>query len=150
METKKTVQTSLIILLIMLIIGFIYGFFTMFLPEVLVSRSYPLYTGLSWTDFKITDPVLANYILIMLRFTGGGALACALGAGIVLFTAYRKVEKWAWYFMLVVSIIVWGNTLIGNIAYKNPVTITICVVGLLLVAIALIISARAFLGEKKE
>jgi len=47
METKKTVQTSLLILLIMLIIGFIYGFFTMFLPEVLVSRSYPLYTGLS-------------------------------------------------------------------------------------------------------
>jgi hypothetical protein len=98
----------------------------------------------------MADPVLANYILIMLRFTGGGALACAIGAGIVLFNAYRKVEKWAWYFMLVVSIIVWGNTLIGNIAYKNPVTITICVVGLLLAAVALIISAKDFLGEKKE
>jgi len=51
--------------------------------------------------------------------------------------------------MLVVSIIVWGNTLIGNIAYKNPVTITICVVGLLLAVVALIISAREFLGEKE-
>jgi len=150
MGTKKSVQISFVLLLIVTIIGFIYGFFAAFLPEVLVSRSYPLYTGLSWTDFKIADPVLANYILIMLRFAGGGALAIALGNVIVLFTAYRKVEKWAWYFVLVVSIIVWGNTLIGNIAYKNPVTITICIVGLLLVAIALIISAKDFLGEKKE
>jgi hypothetical protein len=133
----------------MLIIGFIYGFFTMFLPEFLVSKSYPLYTGLSWTDFKLADPVLANYILILLRFSGGGALASALGGVIVIFNAYRKVEKWAWYYVLVVSIIVWGNTLIGNIAYKNPVTITICIVGLLLVAVALIISAKDFLGEKK-
>jgi len=149
METKKSVQTSLIILLIMLIIGFIYGILVTFLPEVLVSKSYPLYTGLSWADFKTTDPVLANYILIMLRFAGGGALASAIGGAIVLFNAYRKGEKWAWYFMLVVSIIVWGNTLIGNIAYKNPVTITICVVGLLLAVVALIISAKDFLGEKR-
>jgi hypothetical protein len=97
----------------------------------------------------MADPVLANYILILLRFSGGGALACALGGVIVIFNAYRKVEKWAWYYVLVVSIIVWGNTLIGNIAYKNPVTITICIVGLLLVAVALIISAKDFLGEKK-
>jgi len=93
--------------------------------------------------------VLANYILIMLLFTGGQAIAISFGIFIVLFTAFRRGEKWAWYFVLVVSIIAWGNTLIGNIAYKNPVTITICVVGLLLVAIALIISAKDFLGERK-
>lgn len=149
METKKTVQASFVLLLVMTIIGFIYGIFIMFLPEVLVSKSFLLYTGQQWADLKTSDPVLANYIIIMLRFAGGGALACAFGGVMVLFNAYRKVEKWAWYFMLVVSVIVWGNALIGNIAYKNPVTITICVAGLLLMAIALIISAKDFFGEKK-
>lgn len=143
------IQVSFVLLMIAMIIGLIYGIIVTLSPEFLVSRSFPLYTGQSWADLKMSDPVLANYILIALRFAGGGALGLSFAAIFVLFKAYRKVEKWAWYVMLGSSIIAWGNTLIGNIAYNNPVTITICVVGLSLTAIALIISAKAFFVDKK-
>ncbi len=148
MKTNKAVQVSFVLLMVAMIIGLIYGLVVTFSTELLVSRSFPLYTGQSWTDLKMSDPVLANYIIIALRFAGGGALGLSFAAIMVLFNAYRKVEKWSWYVMLGSSTIAWGITLIGNITYNNPVTIAICVVGLSLNAIALIISAKAFLVDK--
>jgi len=148
MKTNKAFQVSFILLLIALIVGFIYGILVTFFTEVLISRSFPLYTGESWADLKMANPVLANYIVIALRFAGGGALGLSFAAVLVLFNAYRKGEKWAWLVMLGSSLIVWGNTLIGNIAHNNPVTISICVVGISLTAIALIISANTFFAKK--
>ena len=81
---------------------------------------------------------------------GGLGLATVLGSFFVLFTAFKKGEKWAWYYMMVVSIVAWGNNLLGNIMMHNTLIIIIIVSGLLLLAVGLIISAKSFLGEKKS
>jgi hypothetical protein len=150
METKKIVQISFIILLIMTFVALIYAVITTVSPESLVSRSFPLYTGQPWNDFLTKSPTLANYMIILEREAGGLGIAVSLGGVFVLLTAFRKVEKWAWYYILVVSIIGWVNILIANILFKNSLIIVIVVIGLLLVVVGLIMSARVFLTNKKE
>lgn len=150
METKKIVQISFVILLVMTFVALIYAVITTVSPESLVSRSFPLYTGQPWNDFLTQNPTLANYMIILEREAGGLGIALSLGGVIVLLTAFRKVEKWAWYYILVVSIIGWVNLLIANIIFKNSLIIVIIVIGLLLVIVGLIMSARVFLTNKKE
>ena len=150
METKKIVQISFVILLVMTFVALIYAVITTVSPESLVSRSFPLYTGQPWNDFITQNPTLANYMIILEREAGGLGIAVSLGGVFVLLTAFRKVEKWAWYYILVVSIIGWVNLLIANIIFKNSLIIVIIVTGLLLVVIGLIMSARVFLTSKKE
>ena len=150
METKKIVQISFIILLVMTFVALIYAVITAISPESLVSRSFPLYTGQPWNDFLTQSPTLANYMIILEREAGGLGIAVSLGGVFVLLTAFRKVEKWAWYYILVVSIIGWVNLLIANIIFNNSLIIVIIVIGLLLVVVGLIMSARVFLTNKKE
>lgn len=150
METKKIVQISFVILLVMTFVALIYAVITTVSPESLVSRSFPLYTGQPWNDFLTQNPTLANYMIILEREAGGLGIAVSLGGVFVLLTAFRKVEKWAWYYILVVSIIGWVNLLIANIIFKNSLIIVIIGIGLLLVVVGLIMSASVFLTNKKE
>jgi hypothetical protein len=147
-EAKKSVKISFVILLIMLILALVYGLITVFRPEVIVARSFEGFTGKPpWPYY---DPVVGvgGYMVTLERMAGGLGLALTLGALIVLFTAYRKVEKWAWYYMLVVGVIGWVNNLIANVAFKNPTTTTIIIVGLVLIIIGLLIPVKDFFCKK--
>jgi len=149
METKKSVQISFVILLIATVISLIVGIVAAFTPELLISRSFPLYTDRPWTDFLTVNPTEGNYILIKERMMGAQWIAASLSGIFVLFAAFRKVEKWAWYCILVLTIIGWGSALIEGITFNNPPVIIIAVVGLVLVAIGIIMSASVFLTDKK-
>jgi hypothetical protein len=150
METKKSVQISFIILLIVTILELIIGIVVTFIPELLISRSFPLYTDKPWNDFLSGNLLAGNYILIKERMIGVQVLAVCLCGLFVIFNAFRKVEKWVWYCLLVFTVIGWGSMLIEGITFTNPPVIMVAVIGLVLVAIGLIMSARTFLTNKKE
>lgn len=150
MKTKKTVEISYVILLIMLIIALIYAAVTAIQPEFLVSRSFPLFTGLVWADFLNSNPDLAKYMLILERMAGGLGLAVSIGGLFVLITSYKKVVRWAWYYILVVGLIGWGNNLIANILFKNTLIIIIIVIGLALIITGLMIPVKEFFHNEKE
>ncbi|KPK64444.1 hypothetical protein AMJ83_01650 [candidate division WOR_3 bacterium SM23_42] len=146
-EAKKSVKISFVILLIMLLLALVYGLITVFAPEFIVARSFEGFTGKPWYIYDAVVGV-GGYIITLERMAGGLGLALTLGALIVLFTAYRKVEKWAWYYMLVVGVIGWVNNLIANIAFKNTVTTTIIIIGLILIIIGLLIPVKDFFSKK--
>ncbi|MCK4941245.1 hypothetical protein KAS45_04065 [candidate division WOR-3 bacterium] len=147
-EVKKSVKISFVILLIMMILALVYAFITLFMPQVIVARSFQGFTGQSFAEYAASSPTVAGYILVLERMAGGVGLALVLGGLIVLMTAFKKAEKWAWFFVLVTALIGWVNNLIANIAFKNSMTITIIVVGLILLAIGLLIPVKDFFGKK--
>ena len=150
METKKTIQIPFVILLIAIVIALLVGIVATFMPELLISRSFPLYTNNSWNDFIKGNPLAGNYVLIKERMMGVQVLAASIGGIFILFTAYRKVEKWAWYCILLVTVIVFGSALIEGMTFNNPPVIIISLIGLVLVATGSIISARTFLSDNKK
>ena len=148
METKKSIQVSFVILLIMMILALVYALMAVIKPDFFVARSFQLYTGQSWNDYLGASPMLANYMLILERMAGGMGFVVSIGGLIVLLSVFKKVEKSAWFYIAVVSIIGWVNILVANIAFKNPITITIIIIGLVLLVIGLIIPAKDFLSKR--
>ncbi len=148
METKKSIQISFIILLIMTILAFVYGLLAVIKPDLFVAQSFQLYTKQSWNNYLSVSPILANYMLILERMAAGNGFAVSIGGLFVLLTVFKKVKKWAWFYIAVVSIIGWGNILVANIAFNNPITITVIIIGLFLLIIGLIIPSKDFLSKK--
>jgi len=147
METKKSIQVSFVILLIMMIIGLIYGLTGFIKPELLVARSFQLYTGQSYSTYLAESPKLANYILILERMATGLGLVAVLGALFVLLISFKKALKWAWFYVLVCGVLAWGNNLFANAMLNNPLLIIVNIIGIVLVVIGLIIPAKDFFGK---
>lgn len=171
-ETKRSVKISIVILLIVLILALAYGLNTVLAP------GYPwinILGGFSNQQLRNLSPLAgidlagASYYADALeRMVGGLSLALTVGALIVLFTAYRKVEKWSWYYILGVSLIGWVNILPllywhsipwrkpailyflrwGEPsllhAFKNPATNPVIIIGLILTVIGLLIPVKDF------
>ncbi len=148
METKKSIQVSFVILLIMMIFGLIYGLVGFIKPEVLVARSFPSYTGQSYGEYSAQSPRITDYILILERMAAGLGIVVVLGGLIVLFTAFKKGLKWAWFYVLVCAVLAWGNNLFANAALNNSRLVTVNIIGLILVVIGLLISTKDFLSKK--
>lgn len=130
------------------IIALLYGLAAFIMPEFLAAHSFLKYTGQPWDMLLKENAEIANYILILEGAAGGLGIATILANLFVLLTSFRKGEKWSWFFVLIVSMTAWGSNLITNILLKNSISVVIMLFGLLLLAIALAISAKAFLFEK--
>jgi hypothetical protein len=150
MESKKAIQVSFVILIIESVIALLYSLGAFFIPELLTLRSFPLYTGQSWQSLLNENPEIANYIMILEGAAGGLGVTATLANLFVLLTGFRKGERWAWFFVLVVSILGWGSILITNILLKNLLSEIIMSGGMFLLVAALIISAKAFLVDKES
>ena len=150
MKAKVSFQISFIILLIESLVALLYGLTAFILPEILTSLSYPLYTGQTWESLLNNNPEIANYIMIIEGEAGGLGIALILANIFVLFTAFRKRERWAWFFVLTISYTAWGSNLITNILLKNSFSVMIMVIGLILLTVALSVSAKMFLIKDED
>lgn len=147
-QAKRSVQISFVILLIMMILAFVYALMATITPQIIVMRSFHGYVSTSWAEFTGSNPTVAGYIITLERMAGGLGLAVTLGGFLVLFTAFRKAEKWAWFYVLITGVIAWVNNLVANIAFKNAMTTWIIIIGLALLALGLIIPAKDFYCKK--
>lgn len=143
-EAKKSLQISFVILLIMMILAFVYALMATITPQIIVMRSFQGYVGTSWAEFVGSNPPVSGYIMILERMAGGLGLAVTLGGFLVLFTAFRKAEKWAWFYVLITGVIAWVNNLVANLAFRNAMTTWIIVIGLVLLTLGLVIPSKKF------
>ncbi len=148
MESSKSIKISFIILMIESILALLYGMVAFVLPEVVTSVSYFTYTGQTWDSLIAEHTEIASYIMILEGAAGGLGFALILANLFVLITAFRKGEKWSWFFVLVVSLIGWGVDLITNMLFKNTFSVVVIGCGMLLLVAAMVVSAKAFLTEK--
>jgi hypothetical protein len=146
---KKSIKIGMVFLLVMLIFALIYSIVAFFSPAVFVSRSFSGATDQSWSDFVSSSPAVANYTLGLERTMAGFAFSVVIAGFFVLFTAFKRGEQWAWYYMLFVSLIAWLNNLRMAIATKSSLSLILNIVGLVLFIIGIVIPAKDFLGKQK-
>jgi len=148
-EKKKSIKIATIIFLIMLIYAAVYSLTVIISPDIFAVRVFPGYTEQSWSDFVSSSPKLAYHHRATSRLAGGFALSTVVAGFFVLLTAFRKGEKWAWYCLLFVSLVAWVSALIFGIFGKDPIIITMDLVGIVLFVIGIVIPAKDVLGKKK-
>jgi len=117
------------------VVGFIQAFF----PEGLVETEAQLITGMSWNRLKVLSPEATD--LVRFIYGGMGLLKMSWSFFVlaITLTGYRKGEKWAWYTMWLVPILLLSSALF-NTSYVGDVyqmlewipIMTVTLLGLLL------------------
>ena len=148
MQTNKSIQISSTILLIITILGLIYALLAAIMPQFFVARAFQSYAQQSWASFSEAHAHAASYVLILKRMVGVAGFGLSLGGIFILMTAYKKGQRWAWFCMLIISLIGWSNPLFSNIATHNVPAIFVCACGLMLMVIGLLIPVKAFFSKE--
>jgi FtsH-binding integral membrane protein len=128
----------------------VYTLFVVAYPDFFIKKSCPGYTGQAWADITAASPETAVYIRALERQVGAFGLALTVGALFVLFGAFKKGERWAWFFFLIAAAGGWLVNIIFHIFSKSPLGLAMNLVGIGVVFLALIITAKDFLGKKSS
>jgi hypothetical protein len=145
---KNSTRIGVVLLLVMSILAIAYTILVVGYPDFFIKRSCPGYTGQAWIDLAAASPGAAVYIRAMQRQVGGFGLVLTLGTLIVLFGAFKRGERWAWVYFLVAATGGWLVNIIYHIFSKSPLGLAMNLVGIGVVILALIITAKDLLGKK--
>ena len=89
------------------VVGFVQAFF----PDGLAEADAQLITGMSWSELKDLSPEATD----LARFLYGGMgmlkMSWSFFVLAITLTGYRKGEKWAWYIMLLVPILLLSSAI---------------------------------------
>ena len=119
-----------------------------FATEIVFVSDFMGYTGSSFSDYKLVAPDFANIYIITKKLIGLMILASGVVTLFITHNSYSNGEKWSWYALVSVAIIVWGS-LIGYrvyIGYVAPSIVTF-ILGFVINLVGLIIPASEFLKE---
>ena len=128
-----------VILLALGLLWLVVGLYSVFLPEGVFETDVQSVTNMSWSELKASSPVAANFVIFIYGLLGLLKLSWAFFVLAITLTGYRKGEKWAWYTMWAVPILLVSNALFSAIFTGDvfqtlqfiPIT-TITLLGLLL------------------
>jgi len=121
--------------LLWLVVGIMQAFF----PDGLIDNEAQLVTDLSWSELQASNPMASELV----RFTYGGLgllkISWSLLVLVIALTGYRRGEKWAWYTLWLVPILLVSSALFNASWFGRvnealqfiPIT-TVALVGLLL------------------
>ncbi|MFQ5950913.1 MAG: hypothetical protein ACE5KH_02375, partial [Candidatus Geothermarchaeales archaeon] len=92
----------------------------------------PALTGMSW-DELLMDPEKVAAVMIPSRIFGIAALGLGIWLMLIAAFPFRKGERWAWYALWYLPVVVSGFLLLGPRAWLGTsITIVVLVAGLLL------------------
>jgi hypothetical protein len=145
---SKSLRIGFVMMLIIGVLALVYALMAVGYPDFFIKRSCPGYTGQAWGEIAAASPGTAAYIKAFERQVGGFGLAATIGTLFVLFCGFKKGEKWAWFYVLIASACGWLVNIIFHIFSKSPLGLAMNLVGLGVLFLALIITAKDFFGKK--
>jgi len=115
------------------------GLYSVFLPEGVFEADVQSVTNMPWSELKASSPVAADFVIFIYGLLGLLKISWSFFVLAITLTGYRRGEKWAWYTMWSVPVLLASNALfsvifIGDVSQTLqfiPIT-TITLLGLLL------------------
>ena len=120
-----------------------------FATDIVFVSDFLGYTGSSFADYKLVAPDFANIYIITKKLIGLMILSSGVLTLFITHNSYSNGEKWSWYALLSVAVIIWCS-LLGYriyIGYVAPSMITF-LLGFGINLVGLILPAKEFLEEK--
>lgn len=143
-------RVAVIILIVMLVYAGIYSLMSIIVPTVMVKSALTATTGKT-IDNARSDGYSKALTVDQIK-TGAFSLSTVASGFFVLFAAFRKAQKWAWYAFLVAGGIAWLNGLIITIATGDMMNMLLTIIGMVIFLVGLLIPIKVFFAkeEKKE
>jgi hypothetical protein len=128
-----------VILLALGLLWLVVGFVAVFQPEGIFEGDAQSVTNMPWSELKASSPRATDFVIFVYGQMGLLKISWSFFVLAITLTGYRKGEKWAWYIMwfvpvLLVSDAVFSVVFIGDVSQTLqfiPITI-ITLIGLLL------------------
>jgi len=138
---SRNLNIAIILLIILDIIMMIMGLLYIILGTF---QTYHVdYIGMTASRVKSFNPKLMNLISMFIRMVGFGFLSVSIGGFIIIFTGFKKREKWAWmlyflqHFMLAIPL-VWITYIVGGLA------LILVIIAWILLIIGIVLSYKEF------
>jgi hypothetical protein len=127
----------------------LFGLVFTFIPAAILSSGFESFTGQSWSALVSASPKTADFILLTAgRMFGVHILLMTVLLFAITLKSFRRGERWSWYALLIgYTLGMTFDAVVVLIIGQVPVVV-IDIVTLLLVYIALGISAKDILGKK--
>ncbi len=136
------VRTATVIILITLIFAGAYALVTVALPEVIEGLTFQAVTGESIKE--IGDSDFRRAYRIISRHEGLFALTSVIPTFFILFAGFRRLERWAWWAILVTGLLAWGYGIGDSLSHGGYVNFSLHVFGILLLLVGLFLPLKAF------
>ena len=141
-------KVSIIILSVMLAFAGAYSFLNIFATKVVSSSAFEAVAGTSLDNIQ-DDGYLKAYLSAN-RYVGIFALCTTIAGFFILFSGFRKKEKWAWWSVLAVGGLAWIWGLVNGLVVGDTLNTIMYIVGTALLVIGLAASAKIFLIKGTE
>ena len=143
-------KVAVVILVIMLAYGGVYSLMNIFVPKVPMKSAFEAATGKTLDSITEADAHYLKALVMGQRYMGVYALCCTIAGLFILFAAFAKAKKWAWWSMLIVGGIIWLWGLIYSASIGSTMNLIMHIIGIVLLILGLIIPIKAFFGGAEE
>jgi hypothetical protein len=128
------------ILLIGLLFGALYSVVVIVSPQTVATRINAVP--------EMQNPVVQKAYYDEARHLGAFALAATIGALFILFSGFKKGQKWAWWAILCIGVFGWCYGLVRFIVIGDTKSLIGHAIGTVLWLIGLLLPIGAFFGGK--
>ena len=145
-EGEVMLKASVIILVIMLAYAGVYSLMSIIVPKAVMKSALEATIGKTLDNAR--DDGYLRSLTAGQRNTGVFALASVASGFFVLFAAFRKAQRWAWWAFLVVGGIAWLGGLIVTMAIGDNTNMLMQLIGLVIFLVGLLIPVKAFFTKE--
>ena len=96
------------------------GFYQAFLPDGLAESDAQLVTDMSWNELKASSPVATDLVRFLYGQMGLLKMSWSFLVLAITLTGYRRGEKWAWYTLWFVPILLVSSALF-NVSFTGDI-----------------------------
>jgi len=138
-------KVGTILLAIGLIFAGVYGLLLAISPGTLVGSTLE---ALGETFEAVKDTGTGRAFIIQTRHLGVLAICISIAMFFVLFAAFNKGAKWAWWAFLLVGGIAWIYGLIVQILEGDMLNMILHIIGIVILALGLLLPVKEFFAKK--
>ena len=147
MESRSVSIAWKIIMIPNLMVLFISLLFA-FVPDAVLSGGSQSFIGQSWSSMLSATPEIIEYISLFSLMFGAHMIVIAVLAIAITLKSFRRAERWSWYTLLVGNSFGWGSAIFFDFKTGSMSFVAIEIFMILLIYIALGISAPDVLSKK--
>jgi len=141
------VKAAVVVLTVLMIFAGLYSLLLIVRPQIVAESTLKARTG--QTLASTPDKGAADALVIQTRHLGVMALGATIAVFFILYAGFRKVQRWAWWGILIVGLIVWGYGLYTEIAEGDVLNMVLHLVGIGLLIVGVLLPVKDFFAKSK-
>ena len=139
-------KVATILLVIMLVFAALYSLLVTFAPRIIAGSTMEARAGKTLEE--VSDQDCTDALIVQTRHLGVMAVGAVIAMFFIVFTGFRKGEKWAWWCCLFAGLVIWGYGVYIQVSEADMLNMALHLVGIVLLLLGVLLPIRTFFAKK--